>query len=57
MVDKEDFTLLWDNLQGFQGTSHGLEIFLHDVGMYFCSFHISMPHKFLKDANVYTVFE
>jgi len=44
-------------LQGFQGTAHGLDILLHDVSKYFGGLHIGMPHEFLDDTNVYSVFE
>ena len=57
VIDKNECTLLWDSLQGFQGTPHGLNILLPDMGIYFGGFYISMPHKLLNDANVYTVFE
>jgi len=44
-------------LQGFQGTSHRLNILLHDVSIYFGGLHIGMPHELLDDANVYPVFK
>ena len=50
-------TLVWELLQGFQGTPHGLDILLHDVGIYFGGLHIGMPHEFLDDTDVYTVLE
>ncbi len=35
VIDKDVCTLLWDTLQGFQGTLHGLDNLLHS--QYVCS--------------------
>ncbi len=44
-------------LQGFEGTTHGLDILRHYVSIYFGGLHIGMSHEFLDDTNVYHVFE
>ena len=51
--------LLWQGkkLQGFQWTTHGLDILLHDMSIYFGGLYIGMPHELLDDTNVYPVFE
>jgi len=59
-LDIDICTLVWvltTKLQGFQGTTHGLDILFHDVSIYFGGLHIGMPHEFLDDMNVYPVFE
>ena len=57
VLDSDVCTLVWELLQGFQGTPHGLDILLHDMGIYFGGLHIGMPHELLDDTSVYTVFE